>query len=68
MTCLQCGAKEVSSRRDKYQKIGAEYDDLIINNIGGHPEPEEQVCEFKRPTMYYLQGTADTLLIHMKQD
>ena len=47
MTCLQCGAKEVSSRRDKYQKIGAEYDDLIIKNIGGHPEPEEQVCKFK---------------------
>ena len=51
MTCLQCGAKEVSSRQDKYQKIGAEYDDLIIKNIGGHPEPEEQVCEIK--TTYY---------------
>jgi len=46
MTCLQCGAKEVSSRRDKYQKIGSEYDDLIIKNIGGHPEPEEQAEDF----------------------
>ena len=47
MTCLQCGVKEVSSRRDKYLIIGTEYEELMIENKGGHPEPEEQVCETK---------------------
>merc|ERR550519_192851 len=46
MTCLQCGVKEVSSRQDKYLIIGTEYEELMIENKGGHPEPEEQAEAF----------------------
>ena len=49
MTCLQCGAKEASALKEKYLKTVAEYEDLMIKNKSGHPEPEEQVCEIFNP-------------------
>ena len=45
MICVKCGAKEDPVRKKKYLQLSQEYEDLVIKNKGGHPEPDDQVCK-----------------------
>ena len=45
MICVKCGAKEEPARKKKYLQLSQEFEDLVIKNKGGHPEPDDQVCK-----------------------
>ena len=45
MICVKCGAKEEPARKKKYLQLSQEFEDLVIKNEGGHPEPDDQVCK-----------------------
>ena len=45
MICVKCGAKEDPARKKKYLQLSQEFEDLVIKNKGGHPEPDDQVCK-----------------------
>jgi len=46
MICVKCGAKEDPVRKKKYLQLSQEFEDLVIKNKGGHPEPDDQAGEF----------------------
>ena len=45
MICVKCGAKEETAKKKKYLQLSQEFEDLVIKNKGGHPEPDDQVCK-----------------------